>query len=213
MNVVFDFGAVLFEWRPAERVARHFPGLAGTPALARTLAVAIFHHADWQDFDRGLVTLAQVVESTAVRLSLARHEVHELLAPIGEQLQPIRSSVVVLESLARRRALRGDVRLYFLSNMPEPFARALERRHAFLELFDGGVFSGDVKLGKPDAAIYQLLADRHGLAPERTLFIDDMAVNVTAAQAQGWSGIHLSQPEQLADQIQRHLAERRALGV
>jgi putative hydrolase of the HAD superfamily len=74
-------------------------------------------------------------------------------------------------------------------------------------LFDGGVFSGDVKLGKPDAAIYRLLADRHGLAPEQTLFIDDMPVNVTAAQALGWSGIHLSQPEQLAQLLQRHFAE------
>ena len=206
MNVVFDFGAVLFEWQPAERVARHFPALAATQAQA--LAQAIFHHVDWQDFDRGLLPLAQVVESTAARLSLAHHEVHELLAPIGEQLQPISANVEVLASLARRRALQGDVKLYFLSNMPEPFARVLERRHAFLELFDGGVFSGDVKLGKPDAAIYRLLADRHGLAPEQTLFIDDMPVNVTAAQALGWSGICLSQPEQLAELLQRHFAER-----
>jgi len=213
VNVVFDFGAVLFEWQPAERVARHFPALAATQAQAQALAQAIFHHADWQDFDRGLLPLAQVVESTAARLSLAHHEVHELLAPIGEQLQPISANVEVLESLARRRALQGDVKLYFLSNMPEPFARVLERRHAFLELFDGGVFSGDVKLGKPDAAIYRLLADRHGLAPEQTLFIDDMPVNVTAAQALGWRGICLSQPEQLADQIQRHLAKLRALDV
>ena len=207
MNVVFDFGAVLFEWQPAERVARHFPALAATQAQAQALAQAIFHHADWQDFDRGLLPLAQVVESTAARLSLAHHEVHELLAPIGEQLQPISANVEVLESLARRRALHGDVKLYFLSNMPQPFARVLERRHAFLELFDGGVFSGDVKLGKPDAAIYRLLAERHGLAPEQTLFIDDMPVNVTAAQALGWSGIHLSQPEQLAKLLQRHFAE------
>jgi FMN phosphatase YigB (HAD superfamily) len=46
------------------------------------------------------------------------------------------------------------------------------------------------------------------LAPEQTLFIDDMPVNVTAAQALGWSGIHLSQPEQLAELLQRHFAER-----
>lgn len=208
MNFVFDFGAVLFDWRPADRVARHFPGLAATPAQASAMAQAIFQHGDWQAFDRGLIPLEQVVEGTAVRLSLARHEVHELLAPIGENLQPIRSSVAVLESLARRRAQRGDVGLYFLSNMPEPFARALERRHDFLNLFEGGVFSGDVKLGKPDAAIYRLLAERHALVPEETVFIDDLPANVDAAQALGWSGIHLASPQRLADLLQTYLSER-----
>lgn len=211
MNFVFDFGAVLFDWSPTDRVAQHFPGLAATTEQARSLAQGIFQHSDWQAFDRGLLALEQVVESTAVRLCLARHEVHDLLAPIGEELQPIASSVAVLQALARRRAQHADVGLYFLSNMPEPFARALERRHDFLGLFEGGVFSGDVKLGKPDAAIYRLLAERHALVPEETVFIDDLPANVAAAQALGWSGIHLSRPERLAEHIQAHLAERRAL--
>ncbi len=205
MNIVFDFGAVLFDWRPAERVAQHLPGLAPTPREAQALAQAIFHHADWQAFDRGLLPLEQVVEATAVRLALARDSVHGLLAPIGEELQPIAANVAVLQALAQRRERLGDVRLYFLSNMPEPFARALERRHAFLRCFDGGVFSGDVKLGKPDAALYRLLADRHGLQASQTVFIDDLAVNVQAARALGWAGIHLVQPEHLRDSLDAHL--------
>lgn len=206
MNLVFDFGAVLFDWRPADRVAQHFPGLVATESEAQNLARAIFHHEDWQAFDHGLIPLEQVVEATAVRLALSRHEVHELLAPIGEELEPIAVNVQLLQSLAQRRAQHGDVRLFFLSNMPEPFARALERRHAFLSLFDGGLFSGDVKLGKPDAAIYRLLADRHGLQPAHTVFIDDLAANVDAARALGWAGIHLPQPGQLAELLEPHLA-------
>ncbi len=212
MNLVFDFGAVLFDWRPADCVARRFPGLATSPPQAQALAQAIFHHEDWQAFDRGLCSLEQVVEATAVRLSLARNEVHALLAPIGEELQPIRSSVAVLESLARRRDRQGDVRLYFLSNMPAPFARALEQRHAFLKLFDGGLFSGDVKLGKPDAAIYRLLAERHALEAASTLFIDDLLANVAAAQALGWQGLHLARPERLAADLQAQFAGRAVRG-
>ena len=205
MNIVFDFGAVLFDWRPAERVAQQFPGLVATPAQAQALARAIFDHPDWQAFDRGLLPLEQVVGATAVRLALARDQVHALLAPIGEDLQPIAPNVALLQALAERRARQSDLRLYFLSNMPEPFARALERRHAFLGLFDGGVFSGDVKLGKPDAAIYRLLAERHSLAPQRTVFIDDLQANVDAARALGWHGIHLAQPQSLAGLLQAHL--------
>lgn len=211
MNFVFDFGAVLFDWRPVDRVAQHFPGLAGAPDQARALTQAIFHHADWQAFDRGLLSLEQIVEATAVRLALARPEVHELLAPIGEELQPIAANVALLQTLAEQSQRRGGLRLYFLSNMPEPFARALERRHDFLGLFDGGVFSGDVKLGKPDAAVYQLLARRHGLRPQETVFIDDQHANVAAAQALGWSGIHLTQTDHLAQVLQPHLPHLRAL--
>ena len=207
MNLVFDFGAVLFDWRPVERVARHFPGRASTAEQALALSQAIFQHTDWQDFDRGLQPLEQVVEATAVRLALARHEVHELLAPIGEELQPIAPNVSLLHALARRRDAQAGLRLFFLSNMPQPFARTLEARHDFLGLFDGGVFSGDVKLGKPDAAIYQLLARRHDLEPAQTLFIDDMAANVDAARALGWRGLHLIRPETLRADLQALLPE------
>ena len=35
MNIVFDFGAVLFDWQPVQLVAQHFPERAATPAQAR----------------------------------------------------------------------------------------------------------------------------------------------------------------------------------
>ena len=38
MNVVFDFGAVLFTWRPIDLVTECFPERAPTPALAGHLA-------------------------------------------------------------------------------------------------------------------------------------------------------------------------------
>ena len=206
MNIVFDFGAVLFDWRPAERVATRFSGLVSSAEQAHSLAQSIFGHADWHAFDCGHLLLEEVVERTAVRLALARDQVHRLLAPIGEELQPIAGNVAVLHRLAQLREQSVGLRLFFLSNMPEPFARSIEARHAFLELFDGGVFSGDVKLGKPDPAIYTLLADRHGLQAQRTLFIDDNRANVDAASALGWQAVHLPMPEELAPVIDSALA-------
>ena len=201
MNLVFDFGAVLFDWRPAARVAARFAGLVRSDEHARDLAHAIFAHPDWHAFDCGLVELEQVVERTAVRLVLARDQVHRLLAPIGEELQPIAANVEVLQRLARLREDGARLQLFFLSNMPAPFARSIEQRHDFLRLFDGGMFSGDVKLGKPDPAIYRLLADRHALAPQRTWFVDDNRANVEAAQALGWRALHLPEPEHLPSAV------------
>ncbi len=61
MNLVFDFGAVLFDWRPAARVAARFAGLVHSDEQAHDLAHAIFAHPDWHAFDCGLVELEQVV--------------------------------------------------------------------------------------------------------------------------------------------------------
>lgn len=203
MNVVFDFGAVLFTWRPAEIVAQAFPARAATLAEAKQLAHAMFSHDDWQDYDRGLLEMEDVVQRLSSRLQLDRDAVHGLVQNIGACLRPIEETVAVLQSLhARKQGGEGVTGLYFLSNMPRPYARELEQRHAFLQHFDGGIFSGDVLMSKPNPAIYQLLQSRYQLQPESTVFIDDLHTNVQAAQAQGWQGIHLTAPQELAGALQ-----------
>lgn len=197
MNIVFDFGAVLFTWEPATLVRSHFGEQAATPEAALRLAQDIFGHDDWHGFDRGEHALEVAVQRIAERLALPPAALDAMLSPVGERLAPMLATVALLQRLRERRDAQRDLRLFFLSNMPAPYARTLEQRHAFLQWFDGGVFSGDVQLAKPDPAIYRLLAERHGLEPGRTVFIDDMAGNVEAARALGWHGIHFQSSAQL----------------
>jgi len=205
-NIVFDFGAVLFDWRPDLLVAEQFPQVAPTPQHAQALACDIFHHADWQSFDQGLLALPMVVERTALRLALPPVTLATFMAGIGERLMPIPETVEWLARLREQRERAGDVRLYYLSNMPAPFARVLERRHAFVQWFDGGVFSGDVQLIKPDPAIYGLLESRYALDPAQTVFVDDLAANVAAAQERGWRAIAFASAQQAAAQLARFQA-------
>jgi len=203
MNIVFDFGAVLFTWHPVDLAAECAPHLAPTPALAGHLAHEIFSHPDWQAFDRGTLTIDEVVGSTAYRLSLEPDRLHRMLSGIGDRLLPMQDSLALL---VRLKALRdasqaSGVKLYYLSNMPIPYARALERLNPFMAWFDGGIFSGDVHHIKPEPAIYQLLQTRYALEPARTVFIDDLLGNVHAAKVQGWHGIHF----QSAQQVEREL--------
>lgn len=218
LNVVFDFGAVLFTWRPVELVARYFPQRAATPQQARHLAHAVFGHADWHQFDRGTLSMAAVVERTADRLDLEHTALADLVQGIGEHLVPIADSVALLAQLHALRSAPAPgaavdapgtsappppggwgagVRLYYLSNMPIPYARTLERLHPFLAWFDGGIFSGDVQHIKPEPAIYQLLQTRYALESARTVFIDDLPGNVQAARALGWHGIEFTSAAQL----------------
>ena len=201
INIVFDFGAVLFTWQPHLLVQAHFPAHAAAPDAARQLAADIFHHDDWQSFDGGMLELPAVSERTARRLGLPHETLHALMSRIPEHLLPIPETVALLSRLNQRRERQGDVRLYFLSNMPAPFARALEQRHVFLRWFDGGVFSGDARLIKPQPEIFRLLQSRYALDPAQTVFIDDLLANVQAARAHGWRSIHFESAAQLDSQL------------
>jgi putative hydrolase of the HAD superfamily len=201
MNIVFDFGAVLFTWKPSELLAKHFPQQASDAQTAAALAHAVFGHADWHSFDRGTLSMGEVVTRTASRLALDAKKLADLVAAIADHLTPIAATRDVLEQLCRRRSHDGTLRVYYLSNMPVPYARELEQRHDFLQWFDGGIFSGDVRITKPDRAIYQLLQARYALNPEQTVFIDDLKANVLAAVALGWQGIHFKSPQQLKAEL------------
>lgn len=203
IHIVFDFGVVLFTWKPVELVAEYFPQRVAGVADAGHLAHAIFGHADWQAFDRGVLPMQAVVDRTSLRLQLDHQVLHELVASVGARLLPVPESLALLEQLRDlRERTDGRIRLYYLSNMPTPYARALQGRYAFLDWFDGGIFSGDVKHIKPEPAIYQLLASRYRLVAGRTVFIDDVLGNVAAAQSQGWHGIHFRSAQQVRQALQ-----------
>lgn len=213
MNVVFDLGAVLFAWEPTRLVQAHLAPHAPTEAAAAALGRALFHHDDWTSFDCGTRALGDSIARMSARLSLPAEALHAMLDTLGERLEPIDVTVAMLEELIAHREAGQPLRLYYLSNMPSPYARAIERRHAFMRRFDGGVFSGDVKFVKPDREIYEVLAMRHALDPAQTVFIDDSAANVEAARAFGWQAIHCTTPATLASQLQRYLPVSTTLSV
>jgi putative hydrolase of the HAD superfamily len=194
MNVVFDFGGVLLRWQPHEIVAGALPDLASTRAAADRLVAGIFEGfgGDWGEFDRGTLDIAPLAERIARRTGLSTAQARAVIDAVPAALVPIEATVKLLERLHRR-----GTALYFLSNMPAPFARGLEATQDFLQHFRAGVFSADVKLIKPEPAIYAHATERFGADPARTLFIDDMPANVAAAQAHGWQGLHFRSAAQL----------------
>ncbi|MFZ4624235.1 MAG: HAD family hydrolase [Rhodoferax sp.] len=202
MNLVFDFGAVLFTWQPAQLLLQTFPRQVASPEAARQLAHQVFGHPDWHAFDCGLLEPDTVIERIAQRLDLPLALVRQLVHGIGVRLVPMPDTLALLQQLrARRLAGQGVTGLYYLSNMPVLYARALEAGHDFLQWFDGGIFSGDVKLIKPDPAIYRLLQSRYALEPACTLFVDDLKGNVQQARLLGWQGIQFESARQLQTEL------------
>ncbi|GAA0034523.1 HAD family hydrolase [Brevibacterium metallidurans] len=100
--------------------------------------------------------------------------------------------------------LKGaGVRLLGLSNWSaETIHHAPVAAPAIGELEDI-VVSGREKLIKPDPAIFALLLDRFDLDPGRTVFVDDLPVNVEAARELGLIGIVFTGAADLRTELDR----------
>ena len=71
----------------------HFPQHVSSPEQAGQLARDMFHHDDWQNFDRGTVSMDEVIERTSARLSLPEQAVDALVSNIGELLTPMQDTL------------------------------------------------------------------------------------------------------------------------
>jgi putative hydrolase of the HAD superfamily len=75
------------------------------------------------------------------------------------------------------------------------------------ELFELVVDSGFEGVRKPDPRIYEVTLDRLGVAPEATLFVDDMEINCDAARALGMQAVRFRENAQAIDEIERLLGQ------
>jgi len=190
LRVVFDFGGVLFNWRPDQLVRHHFARQVHDAASSRAMVAAVFQGfgGDWAQFDRGTVDATELVLRIAARTGLDAGEVRALVEAVPPSLTPKPDTVHLLQRLKA-----AGLTLHFLSNMPLPYAEHLDRTHPELMAhFASGVYSSRVNLIKPEAAIYTMASATFGVAGEHLLLLDDIAANVEAARRHGWNALQFS---------------------
>jgi putative hydrolase of the HAD superfamily len=78
-------------------------------------------------------------------------------------------------------------------------------RDLFDELFDGVVISGEEGIRKPSRRMYELGAERAGVAPEACVYVDDLPFNLTPAEKLGMATIHHTSAETTIPQLERLL--------
>lgn len=93
--------------------------------------------------------------------------------------------------------------LTMLTNFSSDTFREAQEIYPFLKRPRGVTVSGDVKLIKPDPAIYELHTKTFDLNMHATFFIDDNPENIKAAKAHGWQAVLFTSPEQLAKDIEQ----------
>lgn len=196
--VIFDLGAVVFRWRPAAVLAQVLPVHASDPARAQALARVFFQGADspWGQFDRGLLSLPELLTAQAAHTGLTADEVLAVVEAVPAELQPLPETVAWIRQLQA-----AGHPLFYLSNMPAPYADHLEAVQPVMRRFQGGIFSARVELGKPDPAIFALALRRFGLTADEAVFIDDHPANVEAAQSCGLAAVQFVDAVQAIEQV------------
>ena len=95
--------------------------------------------------------------------------------------------------------------LYILSNITEESYEYVKSSIPLEEIFEGGVYSYQENVLKPDKRIYEMIMNRYHLNPEETLFFDDRQRNVDAACEIGIKGVLFHTIED----IENHLNENK----
>lgn len=192
--VVFDYGMVL-------------SGLPDAKAHAELLRITGLSHEAfealyWVDrhaYDRGDLnglTFWQKLVSDAA-LDLAPHDIHALNrwdARMWTTSNP--------QMLAWHQALKADgLKTAILSNMGDTVMESIAEEFAWIEDFDLLIWSYQHRMAKPEPAIYELLLDKLGTAPDETLFLDDKLENIEAARQLGIVGLQFSTVEKLRQDL------------
>ena len=78
-------------------------------------------------------------------------------------------------------------KLYLLTNITEDSYNYINNLININSIFDGGVYSYQEHIIKPDKRIYNLLIDKYSLKKSETIFFDDKEKNIISAINQGIS--------------------------
>ena len=143
-------------------------------------------------------SFAEAVESLSAEFPQYAH----LIRAYDEYWEESLSGVIPgsIEILKQLKEMKYP--LYGLSNWSgETFQRA-QHKYDFLNLFDDMVISGDVKMIKPDPAIFELALQKFGKNADECIYIDNSLPNIQQAQKMGFTTIHFESAEQLTSKLQ-----------
>ena len=195
-NIIFDFGAVLVDWNPHYLYVPYF----GDAAKAEWFLTEICPY-DWNaQCDAG----RPIKDITAERVALFPEWEKEIRMYFDRWVDMMGGPIPGMYDLVRDFKQQG-YGIYGLTNWAAETFYTIVNDYPVFALLDGMVVSGDVRLLKPDAAIFHCLLDKYGLKAKESLFIDDTLSNVEGARAAGLSALPFTDARTLRADLRRLL--------
>ncbi len=184
---LFDFGGVLVREGSVHDFARLAPD--ADPAEVLRHAIGPYHEDQdhpWHRVERGELEMAEWYALTVAALAEAGIEVPARtggMPVVFTPNEPVVAAVRDVRSAGARTAV--------VTNNVRELSATWRPVLPLDELFDTVVDSCEVGLRKPNPAIYHLACERLGVAPERSVLLDDIESNLRGAEAAGLRAIHV----------------------
>ena len=187
-TILFDFGGVLIKWDPHKLYRRFFDQ---PQQIDQFLAEINF--SSWNaEQDRGRPFEAGIAELSGQFPQYA-HLIRAFYDHWEDSIAGIFPETVDI----LRELKQAGYSLYGLSNWSTETYPLIQHQYNFFSLFDGIILSGEVKLIKPDPAIFNLALQKIGYSARECLLIDDTEANIITAKRMRFATIHFKSPEQL----------------
>lgn len=194
--VIWDFGGVLMRTQdstPRERLAKRL-------GMSRAeLEDLIFSGESGQRAQLGEIDIEQHWENVRLALRLSEESLTNFKSEFwkGDALDS--------ELVDYIRALRSGYKTGLLSNAFSNLRYVVTQVWEFSDAFDAMIISAELGMVKPNPVIYQVAAERLGVAPEQAVFIDDFLHNVEGARTVNMHAIHFQSPGQACAELERLL--------
>ena len=130
---------------------------------------------------------------------------HLLVREMEKRHKPFTDVFDIIEKLNK-----NGYKLGIISNTIKPHI-ACHAKHGLFDKFQVRVFSCDVGLKKPDLQIFNFALKKLDSRPKKTIFIDDLPENVSAAEKLGINGIVFKNGKQLGQALERLEIKKGAL--
>ena len=175
-NIIFDLGNVLINFKPYEFLLR----FTNDKEYIEQFISKVTRSKIWLELDRGTNTLENARTIFLSKYPQEKDFIELFFDQWMDMLTPIDENIKILEELKEL-----GYRSYILSNYIKEAFSYVSSKHSFFSLFDGQIISGIENVIKPEKAIYELLLSRYNLAPEESLFIDDILFFLKPAKKLG----------------------------
>ena len=179
--VIFDYGMVL-TLPPDPKAYAELLRITGLSSAR----LDSFYWADRHAYDEGTLTGFAFWQKIAgdAGLDLKQSELEELNLWDARMWTTQNDAMLAWQLELRQRGILTAI----LSNLGDTVHANIEREFAWLSRFNVLVWSYELRVAKPDPAIYRHVLKELGVRPEEALFVDDKQVNIDAARALGMKG-------------------------
>ena len=187
-NIIFDIGGIMFDdsTQNISNILNEDASLLCKKVYGRSFSNCLLGNEEVSDY---IETFKDDSDYEKIRYVLSKENLH-ISYPL------MKSNFAYISTLKNK-----GYNLYILSNITKDSHEYIKNTIDIDSVFDGGIYSYQEGVIKPDKNIYERIINKYNLNRNETIFFDDKQKNVDAACEIGIKGVLFKSVEDIINNI------------